>query len=542
MLPLAPLAASRESPDPGLSDYLQARLAEADDRDADAARLYALSLKADPANAFIAGRAYRAAVEAGDYATALKASRVVSNHGTPSAETALFTFSDAFAKGDWRLAAIAADELTAAGEFGFLQPLLRYWVAQARGENTASWSQAARDDKIARYYIREVELLGDLVRGREAEVVPLLAPVVAQNQLRMAPFRIMAARHFIAKGDAETARDIVIQRQTGVESRIYDAVEAGDVRGLGKRIDPRMAAAFLFNRVGSDLAAQQAGFLSQVMALNAYRIAPDSDHARLSLVQAYGDGSPAAWKTDMLYRIGRDSPYRVAATTLLATRLSEADQSPTAMTILREQIASMPEEPDLYLLLGQIAQRQGDWDAAIAAFTEGLALAERLDEPENQQANFLLSLGGVQEEAGQWDAARDSLMRANELLPDSPTILNYLGYSQLERRENVPEALQQVERAYALRSNSAAITDSLGWGLFLTGDAERAVDYLEQARLGQPADPTINEHLGDVYWELGRHYEARYAWRAARLFAEEDHIARLEEKIADGLSPDLVSP
>ena len=99
-----------------------------------------------------------------------------------------------------------------------------------------------------------------------------------------------------------------------------------------------------------------------------------------------------------------------------------------------------------------------------------------------------------------------------------------------------------IKRAHELRSNSPAITDSLGWAYFITGEHQRAVTYLESALEGQPQDPTINEHLGDAYWTVGRQYEARYAWKSAKLFAEGDDAQRLASKIDLGLRPELVSP
>ena len=157
-------------------------------------------------------------------------------------------------------------------------------------------------------------------------------------------------------------------------------------------------------------------------------------------------------------------------------------------------------------------------------------------------ANYWLALGGAQEQAGIWPGGLQSLQKANELLPDSPTILNYLGYAQLERRENQQAAVAAIKRAHELRSDSPAITDSLGWAYFITGEHDRAVTYLESALEGQPQDPTINEHLGDAYWTVGRLYEARYAWKSAKLFAEGDDVQRLASKIDLGLRPELVSP
>ena len=63
----------------------------------------------------------------------------------------------------------------------------------------------------------------------------------------------------------------------------------------------------------------------------------------------------------------------------------------------------------------------------------------------------------------------------------------------------------------------------------------RALPLFERAVRGQPADVTINEHLGDAYWKTGRRYEARYAWRAAAVNAEGEDKARLTAKIENGL-------
>ncbi|MBU6251747.1 MAG: hypothetical protein KGN98_00985, partial [Alphaproteobacteria bacterium] len=122
-----------------------------------------------------------------------------------------------------------------------------------------------------------------------------------------------------------------------------------------------------------------------------------------------------------------------------------------------------------------------------------------------------------------------------------PSLLNFLGYSLLERRQKIDEAKAFIARAAALQPDNNAITDSLGWAHFLSGDYERAVEILEKAALDEPTEPTINEHLGDAYWRAGRRIEARYAWRAAALTASEAAQARLKEKTDLGLTDATVA-
>ena len=98
------------------------------------------------------------------------------------------------------------------------------------------------------------------------------------------------------------------------------------------------------------------------------------------------------------------------------------------------------------------------------------------------------------------------------------------------------------DRCRWLRPDDPAITDSLGWAHYLRGDVAAAVPLLEKAAAGDPTEPTINEHLGDAYWTSGRLYEARYAWRAALVTAEEKDHKRLDSKIDIGLSEATASP
>ena len=75
----------------------------------------------------------------------------------------------------------------------------------------------------------------------------------------------------------------------------------------------------------------------------------------------------------------------------------------------------------------------------------------------------------------------------------------------------------------------------------MTGDIDAAVPVLERAAAGAPSDATINEHLGDALWAAGRRYEARYAWRAAAIFAEGETARRLAAKTREGMKPEYAA-
>jgi len=122
-------------------------------------------------------------------------------------------------------------------------------------------------------------------------------------------------------------------------------------------------------------------------------------------------------------------------------------------------------------------------------------------------------------------------------------VLNYYGYSLIERREKLPEALAMIETAVAAQPENGAIVDSLGWGLFQLGRFEEAVVQLEKAAALEAVDPVVNDHLGDAFWAVGRVIEAEFQWNRALSFlaADDDEADRIRQKLAIGLDAVLAN-
>ena len=115
-------------------------------------------------------------------------------------------------------------------------------------------------------------------------------------------------------------------------------------------------------------------------------------------------------------------------------------------------------------------------------------------------------------------------------------VLNYLGYSMVEKKINLQEALAIIKKAVELKPNDGYIVDSLGWAYFQIGDYDQALVHCERAVELLPADPVIGEHLGDVYWRVDRKLEARFQWQHAKDNRPEPaDLARIEEKLKNGL-------
>ncbi|MEA1676945.1 tetratricopeptide repeat protein [Nitrospirillum sp. BR 11163] len=180
--------------------------------------------------------------------------------------------------------------------------------------------------------------------------------------------------------------------------------------------------------------------------------------------------------------------------------------------------------------LGDLLRADHKLPEALTAYNQAI---ERLGGRPNGGDWFLYyARAAVQDQMGHWPEAESDLLRALQLQPNQPGVLNYLGYAWSERGVKLDQARQLLEQAVKLRPNDGAIIDSLGWAKYRAGDIPGAVDLLERAAELKSRDPAINDHLGDAYWATGRRLEAHYQWqRAARENPEDSLKAALDEKL-----------
>jgi Flp pilus assembly protein TadD len=158
------------------------------------------------------------------------------------------------------------------------------------------------------------------------------------------------------------------------------------------------------------------------------------------------------------------------------------------------------------------------------------------ENPDNWR--LLYARGTSYERLGRWSDAETDLVAALKLSPEEPELLNYLGYSWIDRGQNLTQAMAMIEKALAANPRSGAMIDSLGWGYYRQGDYETAVAKLEEAVELEAGDPEINNHLGDAYWRVGRRDEAMFQWRRVLTLDPSAKIkADAETKIASGLAP-----
>jgi len=152
-------------------------------------------------------------------------------------------------------------------------------------------------------------------------------------------------------------------------------------------------------------------------------------------------------------------------------------------------------------------------------------------------AEILYRRGGSYERSGDYVKADKDLLYALKINPDDAYVLNYLAYSWLEREYKIDSAIEMLEKAYAARSNDPYIIDSIGWAYYLVEEYEKAENFLKRAVELMPQDPVVNDHYGDILWQLDRKIQARYFWQAVLNLDETEDAMKetIKNKLIEGL-------
>ena len=270
----------------------------------------------------------------------------------------------------------------------------------------------------------------------------------------------------------------------------------------------RQAAAEALMAPASALMAQKQGEFALAYLRLALRLDPDRDEASVLagdiLSDTKGlDGARAAYRAPH-----PGSDQYTSARDKLAWSYQKAGDKDTALKIARETFAAAPGDASVAVTLADLL-RAGEHYEESAKVLDGVIAAGGDD------ADWrLLYMRAVDfEQSGRWPEAERDLQTALKKQPDEPELLNFLGYSWIDRGEQLPAALAMVQKAVSLQPDSGAMLDSLGWGYYRMGDFTTAVTKLESAVELEPGDADVNNHLGDAYWRVNRRIEAQYQWR-----------------------------
>ena len=292
-------------------------------------------------------------------------------------------------------------------------------------------------------------------------------------------------------------------------------------------------AAQMFHSVGLAFAREGTRDISLVLERLAQYLDPRNDTVPIVLGQLYDGAGQHALANAVYEALPANSLLKPMATVRIADNLDALGDRPEAIRRLSNIVATNPEDIDAISVLGDLLRADKQYQAAADAYTRALAVTGG-SSPADWR--FYYVRGIAYERSDQFPLAEEDFLRALELNPDQPQVLNYLGYSWVDKGMNLDRALEMIQKAIEGAPNDGYIIDSLGWAFYRLGRYDEAVEKLEQAAVLRPADPEINDHLGDAYWQVGRKLEAKFQWRVAYAMDTEGNVKkRVAPKLQGGL-------
>lgn len=514
----APAHAARPTKvEPALHAYVVGRYAALDNELGLASRLMEEARVADPTAATVTRRAWDLAVANGDQQRAFRLARTLAAAGATDGEITITRLADAAIRKDWAEVTALRARLTGPGWPMVAGPIIDAWTAAAKGDATTALAilEPQRNQGFMRAYVAEqrAHMLAWLGRWDEAAIAYRQARVgggIAAMFMRQgqADALAMAGRRdealaVLFPGDPATA---------AARARL----EGGKRLGLLVN-EPRQALAWLSMRLAGDLARERAEPLAMLFARLGSFMAPELPATWLTAGDVLGGAGYSQAALAALARVPSGLGLDASVRARRAEVLEAAGESGAAGQLLKaaaEAPGATAEDWSGLADWHRRAERHGEaaaaYGVAIDRFGGGLGASAW---------NLHFMRGIMRDRAGDWAGAEADLRRALALVPDEPGVLNYLGYTLLERNPQpgpqAAEARGMIEKAAQLRPGDGGIIDSLGWMQLRLGEVDKAVASLERAVSLEPQDPTITSHLGDAYWRQGRRIEARFRWRQA---------------------------
>jgi tetratricopeptide (TPR) repeat protein len=193
---------------------------------------------------------------------------------------------------------------------------------------------------------------------------------------------------------------------------------------------------------------------------------------------------------------------------MYAQQLADMGQVEQGLALAKAQMTGTPSDRDVQEELAQMYIRLKRFNEAGEQLDKAAVLATKPDE--KLYAIFLR--GELYDRQKMYDKAEAEFRKALEIDPQNAAVLNYLGYMLADRGEKLPEALKMIRQAVDLEPQNGAYLDSLGWVYFKTGQYTQAEENLRKANERMNTDPTVHDHLGEVYEKTGNLKMAVAQW------------------------------
>jgi len=527
--------------------YLAGQVASIDSDYRAAADYYTRALVADPTNYSVMESAMLADVAIGDFDMARKLANGLDAAGRKSGLADLIELVSLARDGAYDKVLADLDKGRSAGPLA--DGLFRAWSKVGTGQMadaTKSFDTVAAQKGLQAFALYHKSLA--LASVGDFEGADAILSGAAADQIRTTRRSIIAHAEVLSQLERDKDAVALLDKSFGekTDDRLIVDLRARLVAGETVPFtlvrSPTDGLAEVMLAVASVLAGntnadpQQGASAVDVLmfARAASYLRPDLTEARMIAAGTLVQQKQYDLAIDAYDQIDPKGPDFIAAQLGRGDALAMAGRQDAAIAVLQDLTKFAPKRPDIWAALGDVARRNEQFELGASAYSQAIDL---LGAPTNAQWFLFYARGICLERLKQWDKAEPDFQKALALSPDEPAVLNYLGYSYLEKGTKLTEAVAMIEKAAKARPDDGAIADSLGWALYRTGKYAEAEVQMERAVGLMPIDAVVNDHLGDVYWMVGRKTEAAFQWKRALSFkpSADTDADRIRRKLEVGL-------
>jgi tetratricopeptide (TPR) repeat protein len=523
--------------------YLAARMAAVESDFRAAARYFAQAVAHDPEDRYLLDSALVALVSAGDIGRAVSLSSDMESDGRATELSALIRKAELVHQGNWQalLDQQSDDDAEELRRDDLLDRIVNAWALMGAGRASdalSAFETLAKNPDVAPLVNYHLALARAMVGDYEGADALLSDEATGAHMLGFT-----ARAEVLAQLERRDEAVAMLDGVQGIEAEpqlqaLRDKLASGEPVAFDVVKTPADGIAQVYLTFASALASSpDPEPLSLIHARLAAWLSPDTGEARLMVAQLLQDRHQfdlAEPEFDALRRMGQMRPV---AELSRIDALSRADRRDEAEKAALSLTAAYPDLPQAWIALGDLLRQQEKFAQAVPAYDKALTLLS--DAPEQARWFPLYARGIALERSGQFDRAEQDLLAAIEINPDQASLLNYLGYSWIDRNVNLDRALTMIQKAVELSPGDGYILDSLAWAYFRLGRYQEAVAPMEQAIGTMASDPLVNDHLGDIYWMVGRKREAEIQWKRALSLdpSENDDVDpdRIRAKLDQGL-------
>jgi tetratricopeptide (TPR) repeat protein len=404
------------------------------------------------------------------------------------------------------------------------------------------------------------ELAEDLLYSDQLDEALKLYLQLAAQEPRMADYQLRLSQIYRVKGDLAKARDAYNKARQAepqslavrdeevslleAEKKYPEAVTAlksildDTARKTYSDSEKKTRVRFL-EKLGIDYGkaeqyAQAADAFRQIAAIDS-DAAPQVAVEVAETYRSQKDYAGALREVDAaLKKFPKDRAVIVEHASLLADQ-GKVDQAASEIRTLLDG----KQDRGIYLELAQTYEKGKRWSDMAKALDE----AEKLSTTADEKADVHFMRGAMLERQKRFEDAEAEFRKVLEANPQSAGALNYLGYMLADRNVRLDEAYEMIKKAVDMEPDNGAYLDSLGWVYYRQGKLDQAEGLLQQAIQRQP-DPTVHDHLGDVYLKEGKIREAIVQWQASlkefrnqpQSAEDPDEVASVNKKLDEAQS------